>query len=84
MYFLSSHYFEFRCRCDSCHNTLEESYPGGLRHNKIKECMTKRADAFHVREVKSAEDEGCKCKKSHCLKKYCQVSNRTFVIITIS
>ena len=58
-----------KCICTDCKNTLVESREGGIRYLKIQELLGKRPDAFDVRELKT--DEGCRCKKSNCLKKYC-------------
>lgn len=58
-----------KCNCLDCKNTLEESHEGGERYIKIQECLEKRPDSFDVRERNTGD--GCRCKKSNCVKKYC-------------
>lgn len=57
------------CSCRFCLNTPEESGPDGIRTKTIRDILRRRPDAFQKRVKKV--DAGCACKKSRCLKKYC-------------
>lgn len=56
------------CGCVSCKNTIANSGPHGIRTKTITEILRRRPDAFEKRE---RTQEGCRCKKNQCLKKYC-------------
>ena len=68
------------CNCTDCYNTPEA---GEIREKAIKDTRAKNSKAFKNRfVVKNAQGSegaqkvhsmGCKCKKSECLKKYCEV-----------
>ena len=74
------------CRCLDCHNQ-----PGfeALRTKAMKEIKSKNPNAFKPRlevptEVAGAgqHNMGCKCSKTGCLKKYCEV--RVFFVLMTS
>ena len=66
------------CNCVDCHNkpTFDD-----LRSKAIKETRAKNPRAFKPRfaeqgtKDRKGHTSGCKCKKSECLKKYCEVSS---------
>ena len=57
------------CLSPSLKNTEYHSGPDGLRTKRIEAILADRPTAFEPRVKKTKE--GCRCKKSKCLKKYC-------------
>ncbi|CAG9788831.1 unnamed protein product [Diatraea saccharalis] len=67
-----------RCNCDNCHNNLENE---GLRQKAIRACLERNPNAFRPKigktkaggpEIIRRHNKGCNCKRSGCLKNYCE------------
>ncbi|EEB17560.1 conserved hypothetical protein [Pediculus humanus corporis] len=68
--------FCFQCNCNNCYNNIEHEE---ARQKSIKSCLERNPCAFRpkIQIGETEEDErrhnkGCHCKRSGCLKNYCE------------
>ncbi|KAG6451407.1 hypothetical protein O3G_MSEX007125 [Manduca sexta] len=66
------------CNCNNCHNNLENEE---LRQKAIRACLDRNPNAFRPKigkaksggpEIIRRHNKGCNCKRSGCLKNYCE------------
>ncbi|XP_004627389.1 tesmin [Octodon degus] len=64
------------CNCNNCCNNLHHEIE---RFNAIKACLDRNPEAFQPKigkgrsgDVKARHNRGCNCKRSGCLKNYCE------------
>ena len=67
--FAASDYCRSLCKCNNCHNLPQHD---ALRKRSADQIMSRNPTAFDAKEGASTHTKGCKCRKSQCLKKYCE------------
>lgn len=68
------------CNCKDCHNTPKYEPE---REKAINQALSKNRAAFDPR-IADEHNMGCKCRRSQCLKKYCEVSTHGFSFSSIT
>jgi len=67
--------FCYNCNCNNCHNNLENEEE---RQRSIRQCLDRNPNAFRPKigknpaESDRRHNKGCNCKRSGCLKNYCE------------
>jgi Tesmin/TSO1-like CXC domain, cysteine-rich domain len=65
------------CNCKDCHNTPEYEPE---REKAVSQALSKNRAAFDPR-IAEEHNMGCKCRRSQCLKKYCEVRRIALSIV---
>ncbi|XP_036621362.1 tesmin [Trichosurus vulpecula] len=65
-----------KCNCNNCYNNLRHEIE---RFKAIKACLDRNPEAFQPKigkgklgDIKPRHNKGCNCKRSGCLKNYCE------------
>ncbi|XP_043561947.1 protein lin-54 homolog [Chiloscyllium plagiosum] len=72
------------CNCTNCFNNFEHE---AERFKAIKACLDRNPEAFRPKigkgmlgEIKLRHNKGCNCKRSGCLKNYCECYEASFYL----